>query len=188
MRAGFLLLGFLLMFSFPVGNITVFPLGGFLLILFTVLRLEKYEKIFSPSEYALGVAIALSSGLLIFQILRQTEIVSAEGTAGNLYTALRLLVELAEIAVMLMIYPGIKLIAVNAEVKSLEKLTYAAMTVMFAYIVFQVFVTCIRIFMPELLAGYEVVIVYPFALGYIWRAFNIWIAFTLLTKVSGGRQ
>ena len=88
---------------------------------------------------------------------------------------------------MVMIYPGFKVIAVKSGVKSLEKLTYAAMTVMFAYIVFQIIVTVIRVFIPEILTGFEIVIVYPFALGYIWRAVNVWIAFTLLTKVSGGK-
>lgn len=187
MRAGFLLLGFLLMFSFPVGDISVFPLGGFLLILLAVLRLEKFEKIFSPSKYALSAAAVLSLALLVFQILRQTAAVASDGAAGDIYTLLRLAVEIAEITVMVMIYPGFKVIAVKSGVKSLEKLTYAAMTVMFAYIVFQIIVTVIRVFIPEILTGFEIVIVYPFALGYIWRAVNVWIAFTLLTKVSGGK-
>ena len=46
MRSFWLLIGFLLMFSFPVGEITVLPLGGFALILFATLRMKQMEIAF----------------------------------------------------------------------------------------------------------------------------------------------
>ena len=68
MRLGWLFLGLLFMFYIPVGSITVLPLVGFILILFAVMRLEKFEEVFGKSKYVLYGALPVSAIMLGLQI------------------------------------------------------------------------------------------------------------------------
>lgn len=184
MRATWLLIGFLLMFSFPIGEFTLFPLGGFLLILFAVLRLEKFEPTFKRSRYALYAAIPVSAFVFALQIyktaLGENVAVWYEWT----YVSARILCELSEIAVMLFIYLGINIIGRNADVPALEKHSRRNLTVMLVYIVSEILITLLKNLLPQLFVGFEIILVYPFVLGYVWRALNVWTAFTLLNKIT----
>ena len=61
MRSFWLLIGFLLNFSFPsgFGNVTLLPVLGFSFMLYAVLRMEKLEAAFRRVRYALYASIPL---------------------------------------------------------------------------------------------------------------------------------
>ena len=190
MRAIWLLIGFMLMISFPlpVGRITIFPLGGFLLILFAILRMEKLEPTFKRARYALYAAIPISVIVLGLQIYA-TAVGDATFTGFSYVNdSLRMLCEIAEGAVMAFFYVGIKVIGKNAEIPALEKQSSRNMTVMVAYLISQLTISLLWIFLPSIFDGVEIVTLYPPIMGILWRAMNVWTAYTLLTKVSVSRN
>ena len=177
-----LLIGFLFMFSFPAGKITVLPCLGFALILFFVLRMEKMEPIFKKAKIALLIALPISFALLGLQIY---DTVATKGVwFDGIYFTVRLLMELCELTSMAFIYIGVKIIGVNADVPSLEKQASRNMTIMFIYFVCEIVMNALSFFAPSLFIGFEFVLIYPFVFGYLWHALNIWMAYTLLIKVS----
>lgn len=190
MRAIWLLIGCMLMISFPLpaGRITIFPLGGLLLILFAILRMEKLESAFKKSRYALYVAIPISAAVFALQIYATAVGEATFKSFVTVYDALRMLGELAEGAVMVFFYVGIKIIGENADIKSLEKQSSRNMTVMVAYLISQLAISLLWIFVPHIFDGFEIVTLYPPILGILWRAMNVWTAYTLLTKVSVSRN
>ena len=184
MRSLALLIGFVLMFSFPAGKlpITVFPLGGFALLLFAVLRMEKMEPVFKKAKIFLLITLPISAALLGLQIYDTVADVAV--WYGAVYFAVQLLTELVEIAAMFFIYVGVKIIGTQTEITTLEKQPARNMTLMFVYFALQIIMSALYYFAPSLFSGFEFVLIYPFLVGYIWRAMNIWMAFTLLTKIS----
>ena len=186
MRALWLLIGFALMISFPlpVGRITVFPLGGFLLILFAVLRMEKLEPAFKKARYALYAAIPIAAAVLGLQLYATLAADAVFSGFTLVNDALRMLCELAEGAVMVFIYIGVKIIGQNADIPALEKQSGRNMTVMVIYLISQLGISLIWIFCPSIFTGFEIVLLYPPIFGVIWRAMNVWTAYTLMTKVS----
>ncbi len=188
MRAFYLLIGFLMMFRFPIPktDITALPFLGFALILFSVLRMEKMEPMFKKAKTVLLFALPVSGALLALQIYS-----SAGGDGAWLttaITALAILTELAEAASMVFFYIGIKLIGANSETPSLEKQSSRNMTLMFVYLTVYLAMNLLNIFAPSVFDGFEFVLIWPFVLGYVWRAMNIWSAYTLLTKISASRS
>ena len=184
MRSFWLLIGFLLMFSFPVGEITVLPFGGFALILFATLRMKQMENAFVRVERALYVALPIAATLLALQIYKTAAGENAAVWYSAVYTTVHILCEVAEASVMALLYIGIKIIGMNADVPQLEKQCGRNMTLMAAYIISEIFITVMRLTVPESFVGFEVVLVYPFVLGYIWRAMNVWTAYTMLSKLT----
>ena len=184
MRAIPLLIGFILMMSFPLPktSITLLPVLGFALILFSVLRMEKMEPIFKKAKFLLFIAIPISGALFGLQIFEGFWKNAA--WYGAVYFTVHLSTEIAEIAVMVFIYIGVKTIGVKAEIPSLEKQSVRNMTLMAVYTVVYIAINLLNAFAPSLFKGFEFVVIWPFILGYIWRAMNIWMAFTLLTKIS----
>ena len=184
MRAIYLLIGFLCMFQFPIPktDITFFPLLGFLLMLYSVLRMEKMEPAFKKAKVALIVAIPISAALFGLQIF------STVGKSGAwfsyTYAAIRILTEIAEIVTAVFLYIGIKIIGSNAEIPSLEKQSIRCMSFMAVYVFVYTAINLLNLFRPEVFSGYEFVTVWPFVIGYIWRALTVWMAFTLHTKIS----
>ena len=176
------------MFSFPVGEITILPVLGFLLMLFAILRMEKLEAAFKKVKYVLFAAIPIAALLLALQIYKTATGDAAARWYGVIYLAIRLLCEVAECCAMFFFYIGIKTVGANADVPQLEKQSSRNMTLMFVYIVSSVFITVMRLAVPDSFVGFEVVIVYPFVLGYIWRALNVYTAFTLMNKISVSRE
>ena len=188
MRSIWLIIGFLLMFSFPVGEITLLPVLGFSLILLSTLRMEKMEPSFKRAKLTLFVAIPIAALLLALQIYKTVKGNGAAQWYEAVYLTVRLLCEAAECVTMFFIYLGVRTIGINAEVPQLEKQCSRNMTLMFVYVVSFVFITLIRYLVPSSFEGYQVVLVYPFVLGYIWRAMNIWTAYTLFTKISVSKE
>ena len=184
MRAIFLLLGFALMMSFPIGNITLFPLGGFLLIFFAILRLEQIEPAFKKVRVPLYVAIAVSSVVFGLEIYATAAGTSTFYGYTVVYSLTRILCELAEGVTMAFIYIGLKIIGINADVHALEKQSARNMTVMVIYLVSQLSISLIRLCLPQMFNGFEMIVMYPLAFGVMWRTLNIWSAYTLMTKIS----
>ena len=189
MRSFWLLIGFLLNFSFPsgFGNVTLLPVLGFSFMLYAVLRMEKLEAAFRRVRYALYASIPLGALMLAVQIAMSVS-ASASAVLEVPYLIVRIACELSEYTVMFFFYVGIKIIGANAEVPQLEKQSSRNMTVMAIYAISFIFITIMRYLAPASFNGFEVVIVYPFALGYIWRALNVYTAYTLLTKIQVSRQ
>lgn len=185
MRSLSLLIGFILMFSFPVGEtaITAFPLGGFSLILFSVMRMEKMEAVFSKAKKVLFIALPVSAALLGLQIY---DTVAAENGVwfDSVYFAVHLAMEICELISMFFIYAGVKTIGANAEISSLEKQAARNTTLMVIYFAVEIIINCLALFTPEVFVGFEFILMYPFVFGYIWHALNIWMAYTLLTKIT----
>jgi hypothetical protein len=184
MRSGWLLIGFLLNFSFPVGDITVLPVLGFSFMLFAVMRMEKLESAFRRVRYSLYVAIPIAAVMLALQIVSAVKGDSVGTWYAPVYLAVRVACELAEYTAMIFFYVGIKIMGTNAEVPQLEKQSSRNMTMMAVYAISFTVITLMRYFAPGSFVGFEVVIVYPFALGYIWRALNVYTAYTLMTKIQ----
>ena len=110
MRLGWLLLGLLFMFYIPVGSITLLPIMGFLLILYAVSRLEKFEAVFGRSKYVLYAAIPVSAVMLALQIWQGTAGEAFPAYANVTYTVFRLLCEACEMGTMFFIYLGVKIL------------------------------------------------------------------------------
>ena len=68
MRFRWFFLGYLLMFSIPVGEITILPALGYALMLYAALRLSKYEPAFDKSKKLLYVALPIGVVLLGLEI------------------------------------------------------------------------------------------------------------------------
>lgn len=180
------MIGFMLMISFPLplGSITFFPLGGLILILFAVCRMEKLEPTFKKARIALYVAIPIAALVLALQIY-ETVLGNAVFSGFNLISdAVHMLGEYAEGAVMAFIYVGVKIIGQNADIPALEKQSGRNMTVMTVYLVSQLGISLLWIFARGIFEGFEMVLLYPPILGLLWRAMNVWTAYTLMTKVS----
>ena len=188
MRAILLLIGFALMVSYPIGQITLFPLGGFVLIFLAILRMEQVEPAFKKTRYPLYVAFPIAAAVLALEIYATAVGKSTFSGFNAVYTTARILCEIAEGATMFFIYIGMKIIGSNAEVPALEKQSGRNMTVMFVYLVSQIGISLLRLTVPSIFVGFEIVIIYPLALGVLWRAMNIWSAYTLMTKISVSRE
>ena len=92
--------------------------------------------------------------------------------------------ELCELSAMFFIYAGVKTIGVNAEIPSLEKQATRNTSLMLIYFATEIIMNLLSSFAPQLFVGFEFVLIYPFVFGYLWHALNVWMAFTLLTKIS----
>ncbi len=185
MRSLSLLIGFILMFSFPIPetSISAFPLGGFVLILFSVLRMEKMESVFSKTKKALFVAIPVSAVLFGLQIY--DTVATGNGTWFNgVFFGVHLAMEICELVAMFFMYAGVKVIGSNAEIPSLEKQAARNTTLMIIYFSIEIIINCLNLFTPEVFVGFEFIRMYPFVFGYVWHALNIWMAYTLLTKIT----
>jgi hypothetical protein len=136
MRSGWLLIGFLLNFSFPVGDITVLPVLGFSFMLFAVMRMEKLESAFRRVRYSLYVAIPIAAVMLALQIVSAVKGDSVGTWYTPVYLAVRVACELAEYTAMIFFYVGIKIMGTNAEVPQLEKQSSRNMTMMAVYAIF----------------------------------------------------
>ena len=173
------------MFSIPVGGITLLPAAGYLIMLFAMLRLSRYEAAFEKSKRVLFVAIPLGIALLAFQIYASA-VSGVSETKAYLYSynAVRLLNECAEMGVMFFTYLGVKAMGVSAEIPSLEKHASRNMAVMFVYFAFEMIMSALSLFVPHIFKGFEILLAYPFALGVIWRVLNLWMIITCYLGIA----
>ncbi len=173
------------MFSIPVGGITLLPAGGYLIMLFAMLRLSRYEAAFEKAKRVLFAAIPLGVALLMFQIYASAVSgVSENKTYLYSYNAVRLLNECAEMGVMFFTYLGVKAMGANAELPALEKHASRNMAVMFVYFAFEIIMSALSLFLPHIFEGFEIVLAYPFVLGVIWRVLNLWMIITCYLGIA----
>ena len=185
MRFEWLFIGYVFMFQITVGNITLLPLLAYLIMLFAMVRLAKFENAFKKAMYALFVAVPIGGALLGLQIWKTVlpEIASVQAFT-YVYNTVRILSECAEMVIMFFVYVGVKIIGANTEIKSLEKHSSRNMAVMFVYFAFEMLMSVISIFAPSLIEGYEMIMLYPFIVGFIWRVLNLWMIITCYLGVS----
>lgn len=185
MRFEWLFIGYLLMFSIPVGGITLLPAAGYLIMLFAMLRLSRYEAAFEKAKRVLFAAIPIGAALLGFQIYASA-VVGVSETKAYLYSynAVRLLNECAEMGVMFFTYLGVKAMGVSAEIPALEKHASRNMAVMFVYFAFEMIMSALSLFVPHIFKGFEILLAYPFALGVIWRVLNLWMIITCYLGIA----
>lgn len=173
------------MFQITVGNITLLPLLAYLIMLFAMVRLAKFENAFKKAMYALLVAVPIGGALLALQICKTVLPEFASAAAFNYaYNTVRILSECAEMVIMFFVYVGVKIIGANTDIKSLEKHSSRNMAVMFVYFAFEMLMSAISIFAPSLIEGYEIIMLYPFIVGFIWRVLNLWMIITCYLGVS----
>ena len=173
------------MFQITVGNITLLPLLAYLIMLFAMMRLSRFEMAFQKAKLALFVAVPIGAALLFLQLFKTFSPIEA-GTVWFNYTynAVRILSECAEMVIMFFVYLGVKVIGANTEIKSLEKHASRNMAVMFVYFAFEMTMSLLSIFAPFLFEGYEIIMLYPFIVGFIWRVLNLWMIITCYLGVS----
>ena len=184
MRLGWLFLGLLFMFYLPVGSITVLPLAGFLLMLFAVDRLGKFEQVFGKAKYVLYGAIPVSAVMLGFQIWQGAAGESFPAYANTVYIISRLLCEMCEMGAMFFVYLGVRRLGENTEVGTLTKQPGRNMAVMFVFFLVEVVFSVLNLTVPDIFEGFEIVKLYPFAIGLIWRGLNVLMIFTCLMKIA----
>ncbi len=184
MRLGWLFLGLLFMFYIPVGSITVLPLVGFMLILFAVMRLEKFEEVFGKSKYVLYGALPVSAIMLGFQIWQGAAGEAFPSFANVLYIIFRLLCEACEMGTLFFIYLGVRQLGENTEIKTLTKQPGRNMAVMFVFFFVELLFSILNLTVPTIFKGFEIVKLYPFAIGLIWRGLNVVMIFTCLMKIA----
>ncbi len=185
MRFEWLFIGYVLMFQITVGNITLLPFLAYLIMLFAMLRLSKFENAFKKAKYVLFAAVPIGGALLALQIYKTvTPDAASSAVFTYAYNTVRILSECAEMLTMFFIYVGVKIIGTNTELKSLEKHAGRNMAVMLVYFVFEITMSLISIFAPSLIKGYEIIMLYPFIVGFIWRVLNLWMIITCYLGVS----
>lgn len=173
------------MFQITVGSITLLPFLAYLIMLFAMLRLSKFESAFQKAKYVLFVAVPIGGALLALQIYKT--VVPAESLFSSfeyVYNAVRILSECAEMLVMFFIYVGVKVVGTKTGISALEKHASRNMAVMAVYFVFEMTMSVISIFFSEILKGYETLLLYPFIVGFIWRVLNLWMIITCYLGVA----
>ena len=184
MRLGWLFLGLLFMFYVPVGSITVLPIAGFILMLFAIDRLGKFEQIFGKAKYVLYGAIPISAIMLGFQIWQGSAGESFPAYANVLYIISRLLCEMCEMGAMFFIYLGVRQLGENTDVGTLTKQPGRNMAVMFVFFLIEMVFSILNLTVPTIFEGFEIVKLYPFAIGLIWRGLNVLMIFTCIMKIA----
>lgn len=185
MRFEWLFIGYVFMFQITVGNITLLPFLAYLIMLFAMLRLSKFERAFQRAKYALLVAVPIGGALLALQIYKTA--VPKEALFSSfeyLYDAVRILSECAEMVIMFFIYVGVKVMGTKTGISALEKHASRNMAVMAVYFIFEMTMSVISIFFSDILEGYETVMLYPFIVGFIWRVLNLWMIITCYLGVA----
>ena len=173
------------MFQLPLGEITLLPFLAYLIMLFAMVRLAKFENAFKKAKYVLFAAVPIGGALLGMQIFKTVMPSLANGALFNAtYNTVRILSECAEMVTMFFVYVGVKVIGTNTGIGSLEKHASRNMTVMLVYFVFEMTMTVVSLVSPDLFTGYEIIKVYPFVIGFIWRVLNLWMIITCYLGVS----
>lgn len=185
MRFEWLFLGYLLMFQLTFGKITLLPAAGYALMLFAMFRLSKFEPAFGMAKRVLYAAVPIGVALLALQ-LYSTALGDSPSPAWYeyVYNTVRVLSECAEVATMFFIYLGVREIGKNAEFPALVKHSTRNMAVMAVYFIFEMTMSALSISAPGLFEGYEMIYLYPFIVGVIWRILNLWMIITCYLGVA----
>lgn len=173
------------MFQLTFGKITLLPAAGYALMLFAMFRLSKFEPAFGMAKRVLYAAVPIGVALLALQ-LYSTALGDSPSPAWYeyVYNTVRVLSECAEVATMFFIYLGVREIGKNAEFPALVKHSTRNMAVMAVYFIFEMTMSALSIFAPGLFEGYEMIYLYPFIVGVIWRILNLWMIITCYLGVA----
>lgn len=183
MRFEWFFIGYLFMMQIPLGEFTVFPLLGYIIMLFAMQRLARYESAFKKARNILFAAVPVGALLFALQFYAQTGGV-IDGFYYVLYNIVRWTSEIAEMSVMFFVYIGVKAMGVKAEFPALERHSSRNMSVMFVYLAFEVLVTVLNVTAPQVFAGFEEIVLYPFGVGLIWRILNLWMIITCYLGIA----
>lgn len=179
MRFEWLFMGYLLMFQLTYGEITILPALGYLIMLYAMLRLSKFEAAFEKAKRVLYFAVPVGIALLALQVYKTS---LGEGVLpywyDYVYYPIRILSEIAECTTMFFVYIGVRTMGVKAEFPALEKHASRNMSVMLIYFVLEMVMTALSLTVPEIFEGYEIILFYPFVFGLIWRILNLWMIIT----------
>jgi len=188
MRFRWLFLGYLLMFSIPIGEVRILPVLGYALMLFAMLRLSNYESAFAKAKYILFAAVPLGAILFGFELYLTFAAKSAFGGASAVHTVLQWADELIEMAVMFFVYIGVRIMGDRTEIKALTKHSSRNMAVMFVYLLTETVLSLLHTFAPHLFVNFGMIMLYPFVLGFIWRVLNLWMIFTCFLGIADSAE
>lgn len=179
MRFEWFFIGYLLLFSIPVGEITLLPFLGYSLMLFAAFRLAHFENAFQKVKHLLFAAVPIGAFLLILQIyLTVAGRSDAFSGFNHLYRTVEWADELIEMAVMVFVYIGVKAMGAKADIPSLENHARRNLSFMLVYLVSEIAIALLSQLAPQVFDGFAAVRLYPFIIGIIWRLLNLWMLFT----------
>ncbi len=174
------------MFQLAFREITILPALGYALMLFAMLRLQRFENAFARAKKVLFVALPIGIALLALQIYKTFAGDNTFAGYDIAYICVRLASELAEMATMLFVYFSVKSIGVNTELRQLEKHSSRNMAVMGVYFVLETVMTVLSFTLSDTAKAtevYRISMLYPFAVGLIWRSLNLWMIITCYLKI-----
>lgn len=186
MRFRWFFLGYLLMFSIPVGDIKILPALGYALMLYAALRLSKYEEAFERAEKVLYAALPIGVVMLVLEIFLTVNGTDAMPALSVIHDWVSFADELIEAAVMFFVYIGVKIMGDKTDIPALVKHSSRNMSVMFVYLFSTIALFVIRKIDPTILANdnLKLLLLLPFILGFLWRVLNLWMLFTCFLGIA----
>ena len=184
MRFRWFFLGYLLMFPIPVKEITILPALGYALMLYAALRLSRYEPAFGKAKKVLYAALPVGIVLLGLEIYLTFAGNGAFPAVKAIHTAFKWTDEFAEAAVMFFVYVGVRRMGDNTEITALVKHSSRNMSVMLVYLLTEIIISVLYTAAPSLFTNFGIILLYPYALGFIWRVLNLWMLFTCFLEIA----
>ena len=186
MRFRWFFLGYLLMFSIPVGEVKILPALGYALMLYATLRLSRYEAAFDKAKKVLYVALPVGVVMLVLEILLTFMGKENLTAVSIIHEWISFADELTEAGVMLFTYVGVKIMGDKTDIPALEKHASRNMSVMFVYLFSTIAVFLIRKIAPSFFENenWRLILFLPFILGFIWRVLNLWMLFTCFLGIA----
>ena len=186
MRFRWFFLGYLLMFSIPVGEIKILPVLGYALMLYAALRLSKYESAFEKAKKVLYVAMPVAAVMLVLEIFLTLMGTAQLPAVAAVHEWISFADELIEAAVMFFVYIGVKIMGDKTDITALVKHSSRNMSVMFVYLFSTVVIFVIRKVAPSVLTNenWRLILLLPFILGFVWRVLNLWMLFTCFLGIA----
>ena len=186
MRFRWFFLGYLLMFSIPVGEIKILPVLGYALMLYATFRLSMYEPAFLKAKKVLYVATPIAAVMLVLEIFLTLMGKTNLPVVTTIHEWVSFADELTEAAVMFFVYIGVKIMGDKTDIPALVKHSSRNMSVMFVYLFSTIVIFFIRKIAPSVLTNenWRLILLLPFILGFIWRVLNLWMLFTCFLGIA----
>ena len=186
MRFRWFFLGYLLMFSIPVGEVKILPVLGYALMLYAALRLSMYESAFLKAKKVLYAALPIAAIMLVLEMILTFKGEAELPVISAVHEWVSFADELTEAAVMFFVYIGVKIMGDKTDIPALVKHSSRNMSVMFVYLFSTIVIFGIRKIAPGVLAdeNWRLILFLPFILGFIWRVLNLWMLFTCFLGIA----
>ena len=186
MRFRWFFLGYLLMFSIPVGEIKILPVLGYALMLYATFRLSMYEPAFLKAKKVLYVATPIAAVMLVLEIFLTLMGKTNLPVVATIHEWVSFADELTEAAVMFFVYIGVKIMGDKTDIPALVKHSSRNMSVMFVYLFSTIVIFFIRKIAPSVLTNenWRLILLLPFILGFVWRVLNLWMLFTCFLGIA----